>query len=95
MNPDGAQIERTILSWRRTLISLTVVALLLARMAVTHTAPPVSTWALAAIALVWAGMVALTRRRTRRIPTPIGRSLPALVVLILLYCVTGTLLLVS
>ncbi|GAA2598296.1 hypothetical protein GCM10010399_31210 [Dactylosporangium fulvum] len=95
MNPDGAQIERTVLSWRRTLVSLTVVALLLARLAATHTSPPVTIWALAAIALVWAGSVALTRRRTRRIATPIGRTLPALVVLILLYCVTGTLLLVS
>jgi len=91
----GAQLERTQLSWRRTLVSLTVVALLLARLAAVHLTPGRAVWAVAAVGLVWAAAVALVRRRTRSVVTPIGRELPALVGLILLYCAMGTLLLMS
>jgi hypothetical protein len=93
--PPGAQLERTVLSLRRTLVSMTVVALLLARLAAIQAAPVVAACALAAIGLVWAAGALLIRRRIRRIITPIGRTLPVLVGLILLYCVMGTLLLVS
>jgi hypothetical protein len=93
--PAGAQLERTHLAWRRTLISLTAVALLLARLAAVKLSPEQAPWALTAVALIWAGAVTLTRRRVSRVATPIGRSLPVLVGLILLYCAMGTLLLVS
>jgi hypothetical protein len=93
--PRGAQLERTTLSWRRTLVSVTVVALLLARLAAVHLQPMPAACALVAVGLVWAAAVELVRRRVRGIATPIGRSLPLLVTLILLYCVMGTLLLVS
>jgi hypothetical protein len=94
-SPPGAQLERTTLSWRRTLVSLTAVALLLARLAAVRLPPAPAVWALVAVALLWAAAVELIRRRVRGIVTPIGRSLPLLVTLILLYCVMGTLLLVS
>ncbi|MGI5244821.1 DUF202 domain-containing protein [Dactylosporangium sp. CA-139066] len=93
--PPGAQLERTQLSWRRTLISVTVVALLLARLAAVHLTGAPAAAALAAVALIWAAVVWLVRRRLTSVTTPVGRSLPALVTLILLYCVMATLLLMS
>lgn len=93
--PPGAQLERTQLAWRRTLVSVTAVALLLARLAAVHLTPGPAAWALAAVAAVWAAAVEITRRRLRDVATPIGRSLPWLVTLILVYCAMGTLLLVS
>ena len=91
----GAHLERTQLSWRRTLISVTAVALLLARLSAVHLKGAPAAIALAAVALVWAAAVWLTRRRLATITTPAGRSLPALVTLILLYCAMATLLLMS
>ncbi|WP_432835948.1 DUF202 domain-containing protein [Dactylosporangium sp. CA-092794] len=93
--PPGVQAERTQLAWRRTLISMSAVALLLARLAVVHLESLPSACALAAIGLAWSGAVAITLRRIRDVATPIGRSVPAFVTLILLYCAMGTLLLMS
>ena len=93
--PPGAQVERTVLSWRRTSVSFTVVALLLARLAVIEASRPVAVVAVAAVGLTWAGAIHLTRLRIRSLTLPVGRTLPLAVILILLYCVTGTLLLVS
>lgn len=94
-DPPGAQLERTMLSWRRTTVSFTVVALLLARLAVVQAPRPVALVAVAAIGLTWAGAIHLTRMRIRSLTLPVRRTLPLIVTLILLYCVTGTLLLVS
>ncbi|MEV8513079.1 DUF202 domain-containing protein [Dactylosporangium sp. NPDC051484] len=94
--PSGAQVERTYLSWRRTLVSFTAIALLLARLVAVHLEPTMpAAWALSAVALGWAAAVWLTHRRIRDLTTPIGRAVPSLVALILLYCVMGTLLLMS
>ncbi|WP_433216045.1 DUF202 domain-containing protein [Dactylosporangium sp. CS-047395] len=93
--PPGAQIERTQLSWRRTLVSVTAVALLLARLVAVHLPPVPAACAVAAVGLVWAAAVRLVRHRMRTVATPIGRELPVLVGLILLYCAMGTLLLMS
>lgn len=84
-----------MLSWRRTSVSFTAVALLLARLAVIETPRPVATVAVAAVGLLWAGAIQLTRLRIRSITRPVRRTLPLTVTLILLYCVMGTLLLVS
>ena len=91
----AAQVERTQLAWRRTLVSFTVVALLLARLAAVHLGNLAAACALAAVGLGWAAVVIITRRRTCDMVTPIGRSLPSLVALILVYCAMGTLLLMS
>ena len=93
--PPGAQLERTMLSWRRTSVSFTVVALLLARLAVIEAPRPVAVVAVATVGLTWAGAVHLIRMRISAIRRPVRRILPLVVTLILLYCVTGTLLLVS
>lgn len=93
--PPGAQLERTQLSWRRTLVSITAVGLLLARLAAVHLTPVPAACALTAVALIWAAAVGLVLRRFRGVATPVGRLLPSLVTLILLYCVMGTLLLMS
>ncbi|WP_327005926.1 DUF202 domain-containing protein [Dactylosporangium sp. NBC_01737] len=93
--PLDTQLERTVLSWRRTTVSFTAVALLLARLAVLQASRPVALAAVAAIGLTWAGAIHLTRMRVRSITLPVRRTLPLIVTLILLYCVTGTLLLVS
>jgi hypothetical protein len=96
--PDGpleTQLERTVLSWRRTTVSFTAVALLLARLAAVQASRPVAVVAVAAIGLTWAGAIHLTRLRVRSLTRPVRRTLPLIVALILLYCVTGTLLLVS
>ncbi|WP_432986559.1 hypothetical protein [Dactylosporangium sp. CA-233914] len=74
---------------------MTAIALLLARLAAVHLKGVAAAVALAAVALIWAAAAWLTARRVRAIATPAGRSLPALVALILLYCVMGTLLLMS
>ncbi|MEV6931901.1 DUF202 domain-containing protein [Dactylosporangium sp. NPDC051485] len=91
--PPGAQRERTQLSWRRTLVSFSAVALLLGRLAAVHLDPTTAALALAAVALVWAAAVRLIMRRVRNVATPVGRSLAGLVGLILLYCAMATLLL--
>ena len=95
MSESTDSLERTVLSWRRTLVSMTVIALLLGRLAAIHAGPLVAAFALAVIGLGWAAALLLIRRRIRRITTPITRALPLLAALILLYCAMGTLLLVS
>lgn len=94
-DPPGAQLERTVLSWRRTSVSFTAVALLLARLAVLESPRPVALVAVAAVGLTWAGAIHLIRMRIAAITRPVRRALPLTVTLILLYSVTGTLLLVS
>jgi hypothetical protein len=84
-----------MLSWRRTSVSFTVVALLLARLAVLEAPRPASVVAVAAVGLTWAGAVHLIRMRIAVLTRPVRRTLPLIVLLILLYSVTGTLLLVS
>ncbi|WP_238008196.1 DUF202 domain-containing protein [Dactylosporangium sp. AC04546] len=95
MNQPGAAHERTVLAWRRTLVSVTVVALLLGRLAAIELPMDEAAVVLAATAVVWSAFVLLTGRRSARVATPIGRTLPVMVALVLLYCAMGTLLLVS
>ncbi|MET7421601.1 DUF202 domain-containing protein [Dactylosporangium sp. NPDC005555] len=93
--PPGAQLERTMLSWRRTSVSFTAVALLLARLAAVEAPRPVALVAVAAVGLTWAAAIHLIRMRIVGLTRPVRRTLPLVVTLILLYSVTGTLLLVS
>ena len=78
-----------------TMVSTCAVTLLLGRLVAVRVTPSVAVYVLTAIGLLWAATMALILRRMRRVRTPVGRTLPMLVMLILLYCVMGTLLLVS
>ena len=92
--PPETQLERTMLSWRRTTVSFTAAALLLARLAAVQAPRPLALVAVA-IGLTWAGAIHLIRMRIRALTLPVRHTLPLVVTLTLLYCVTGTLLLVS
>jgi uncharacterized membrane protein YidH (DUF202 family) len=72
--PDSAR-ERTRLAWRRTVLAMTVVAILGARLAFTRTTPAFAALFASLTAAAWLAFFALTRRR----------SIPHLVQLILVY----------
>jgi uncharacterized membrane protein YidH (DUF202 family) len=80
--PDSAR-ERTRLAWRRTVLAMTVVAILGARLAVTRTSPAFAALFVSVTAAAWLAFLALTRRR----------SIPHAVQLILVYEVLAAFLL--
>lgn len=72
----GLQPERTLLAWRRTTLTFTVVALLGARQAVQNEASSLSHAAIALSALAWLGYLAVGRMRIRTVcETPAPRTL--------------------
>ena len=75
--------ERTRLAWRRTVLAMTVVAILGARLAVTRTSPAFAALFVGVTAAAWLAFLALTRRR----------SIPHVVQLILVYEVLAAFLL--
>jgi uncharacterized membrane protein YidH (DUF202 family) len=60
--PDSAR-ERTRLAWGRTVLAMTVVAILGARLALTRTSPAFATLFVSFTTAVWLAFLALTRRR--------------------------------
>ena len=84
---------RTRLAWRRTLLAVTIVALLAARLALDR---PL---AVVAIAAGWLAALVVTQRRVGMMsdpePTTVGRSLSALVLVAVGYAVLGALLLLG
>ena len=72
--PDSAR-ERTRLAWRRTVLAMTVVAILGARLALTRTTPAFAALFVSLTVATWLAFLALTRRR----------SIPPVVQLILVY----------
>jgi hypothetical protein len=90
---EGSSAERTRLSWRRTVLATTVVAVLTIRLAV-HAGLSVGTGlAIAAAASGWLVALWLTQRRIRSVadqrPRRIGRTLPALAFVIAGFAVLG------
>jgi hypothetical protein len=105
MSERQTQPERTRLAWRRTVLAGAVVALLLARLAVTHGAWPVAPIA----AAVWAVGAVTAQERIARLrppaersprssgrnqpagpgPPPVGAPLPTAVLVVVGYAVLG------
>lgn len=76
----GLQPERTRLAWRRTALTVTVVALLLGRLAVvTGGVTTAAAVALALTTAAWLGLQVVTQRRVRMMRSP--RPAPAPVAL--------------
>ena len=90
----GAQLERTRLAWRRTVLAAAVVTLLAARLVMMNASGPFAPAGLAIIMLAWLGLAGLARRRIRRLSRPAGYTLPAMVLLVLVYCVLAAVILV-
>ena len=95
MNPDpGASAERTRLAWRRTGMSATVVALLVARPAFTPGATADVFLVAAAAMAGWAALIALAYRRARglnaRPPRPGQRTITAYAAMTVAFAVLGT-----
>jgi Domain of unknown function (DUF202) len=91
----GVQPERTLLSWRRTLLALSVVALLAARLAYYSRAP----FVLGAVCMLWGVVVFFGWRRMRALLTP--PTAPARTIAVTGFCafllalVAGALVLIS
>ncbi len=71
MPPDSAT-ERTRLSWRRTSLLATVVAVLLVRLAM-HEGKGIG--AVGVAALCWVGLLVVIQRRVNALDRPVGRAL--------------------
>lgn len=98
MNRDpGLQTERTRLAWRRTVLAVTVVAVLTVRMALTRGTAGALVTALALAG--WVAVVAVTNRRiavmVRHRPGDAGRALPLSALAAIGYAVLGVILVVT
>jgi uncharacterized membrane protein YidH (DUF202 family) len=88
--------ERTRLSWRRTVLAVTVVAILGVRLAVVHTPSAFAALFTSFTAAAWLAFLALTQRRISQLTqghdrAP-NRSVPLVVQLILVYELLGVFL---
>jgi hypothetical protein len=76
----GRQPERTRLAWRRTVLTVTVVALLAGRLAIRETGTAPQLLALAAVLAGWLAVLALSWRRivamAAATPAPARRAVP-------------------
>jgi uncharacterized membrane protein YidH (DUF202 family) len=96
MSDSGAAAERTRLAWRRTGLSVTVVALLAVRPAITDRDGTTLILLAAAAMVVWAITIALIYRRTTglrtRPPRPGRSSVTGCAVLTLILAIIGCLI---
>lgn len=92
----GRAGERTALAWRRTALSVTVVALLAARLAAESGLGPAAPLLTAAALIGLVPMVALAYRRngSARLAQPAGRGLPLSALAGVAYAVLGVFLVI-
>jgi hypothetical protein len=76
----GRQPERTRLSWRRTVLTITIVALLAGRLAIRESGAALQLLALAAVFGGWVAVLVLSWRRIAAmgatVPAPVRRVVP-------------------
>ncbi|HEX6969645.1 MAG TPA: DUF202 domain-containing protein [Micromonosporaceae bacterium] len=92
----GLQPERTVLAWRRTALTVTVIAVLAARLALVLDTVRIVVIVLSVAG--WLAVVATVHRRTAtmaRTPAEPGRVVPALALVTLGYAVIGLLVLAT
>ncbi len=94
--PDGASAERTRFAWRRTVLTASVVAILTIRVIVHE---ELTAWRSVAIPITCIGWLTglwLAQRRIHamasRQPAAIGRTLPAIALLVVAFAILGIVL---
>jgi hypothetical protein len=94
----GLQPERTRLAWRRTVLAVTAVSILAARLAVGTRLTTFGAVGAAAVAVLWLAVVAVCQRRIDALAAPrpatAGRTPAVLAAAVLGYTLLGVLLLV-
>jgi Domain of unknown function (DUF202) len=107
MTEPGLAPQRTRLSWRRTTLAFTVVALLSLRLAVHYGIDTMSVLAIAAGMLVWLAAMAVAYRRGWALAAPrqsrpanggypaAGRTLPLCAAILLGYAALGVILVLT
>lgn len=97
--PDpGASAERTLLAWRRTVLSATVVALLMVR-GVLYPKAGMTAWLVAGLAMAcWAGLIGIAYHRQRglgpRPPHPGRRTIPVYALITVTFAILGGLVVI-
>ena len=88
--------ERTQLSWRRTVLSALVVALLCARLALESEPVPVAAVLVTLVGIAWLSLLVVAQRRIRRLDatdaTPPARTFPLVVGLVSAYVAVSAIL---
>jgi hypothetical protein len=99
MTDPGLAPQRTRLAWRRTLLALTVIALLGLRLTTWYGIDAVAVLGAAAVMLLWLGALVVTHRRVRALAAPwlgvAGRLVPLSAAIAAGYAVLGAVLILT
>ncbi|QSB13665.1 hypothetical protein JQS43_19105 [Natronosporangium hydrolyticum] len=97
--PPGRFAERTRLAWRRTVLAVTIVALLALRQALLVPAPALRALAIVALVAGWLTILAVSSRRIvalrARRPAAVGSPVPTLTLFTVALAILGGLLVMA